>query len=140
MSFPGVISKNPSKYFFPVQTLTPAARTAAATGSAIDRYQNGGYNGLCLEINPGTWTDGTHNFIIEESADNSTWTTVAAADLLGASSFTSITSSGSAVIQRIDYIGRLRYVRVRTTTSGTTTGAVYGVLGLLFAPNIFPAA
>jgi len=139
-SFPGVISKNPSKYFYPLQILQPAARTSTATGTAVDRARNQGYASLTLMVSPGAWTDGTHNFIIEESDDNSTWGTVAAADLLGASAFTSITSSGTATVQRIDYIGRSRYVRVRTTTSGTTTGAVYGVLGLLFAPNIFPAA
>lgn len=139
-SFPGVISKNPTKYFWPLSILLPAARTAGGNGTAVDRYRNQGYAALTLMVVPGAWTDGTHGFTIEESDTSSTtgFTTVAAGDLLG--SFTSITSSGSAVIQRVDYIGRARWVRVNNTASGTTSGAVFGVAGLLFAPAIFPAA
>ena len=77
----------------------------------------------------------------------STWTAVVAADLVPnpevgvygtASTFLPI-NAATAVVQRIDYIGRKRYVQVVTTETGTT-GAVYSLLGHLFAPNIFPAA
>lgn len=142
MSFPAVLSKNPTAYFFPITTLAPAARIAAATGVAIDRTRNSGYAALTLMVTPGAWTDGTHAFIIEESDDNSTWNTVAAADLIGgtAGAFANITSAPTAIYQRIDYIGRLRYVRVRSTATSATTGVVFGVVGLLFAPAIYPAA
>ena len=147
MSFVGVLSKNPSKYFFPINVLTPKAYTVSTNGNSIDRYRNGGYAALTLLIDPGLWTDGTHAFTIQESSDNTTWTTVAAADLLsgpgvpaGQGAFTTISSVGTAVFQEIDYIGRLRYVRVISTEAGTTTGAVYAVLGLLFAPAVYPAA
>lgn len=148
MSFPGVLSKNPLKYFWPIQILTPAARTAGGNGASIDRYRNGGYAALTLMLNPGVWTDGTHSFVIQESPDNATWTTVVAADLLPgpevgvygtAATFVNITAV-TAVVQRIDYIGRMRYVRVQNAASGTTTGAVFGVQGLLFAPTTYPAA
>lgn len=141
-SFPGILGKNPTAYFFPVASLAPAARTTAATGTAIDRARNQGYAALTLMITPGAWTDGTHGFVIEESDDNSTWNTVAATDLIGGTSgaFANITSAGTAVYQRIDYIGRLRYVRVRSTAASATTGAIYAVIGLLFAPAIYPAA
>jgi hypothetical protein len=150
MSFVGVLSKNPTKYFYPVQSLAPKAYIAATNGSNIDRYRNGGYAALTLQFLPGTWTDGTHNIIVEEADDNGsgspgTYATVAVADLItgpGATSsaFNAITSAGTAVIQSLDYIGRKRWVRVRNTISGQTTGALFAVVGLLFAPTIFPAA
>lgn len=142
MSFPAVLSKNPTAYFFPITSLAPAARTTAATGTAIDRTRNSGYAALTLMVTPGAWTDGTHAFIIEESDDNATWTTVVQADVIGgtAGAFASITSAPTAIYQRIDYIGRLRYVRVRSTAATATTGAIYAVIGLLFAPAIYPAA
>lgn len=151
MSFVGVLSKNPLKYFWTIQTHVPAARTASANGANIDRYRNGGYAALCLELLPGAWTDGTHAFVIEEADDNGsgspgTYGTVAVGDLLydananaAGGTFTSITAA-TTTVQRIDYIGRKRWVRTRYVASGTTTGAVFAVVAHLFAPNIFPAA
>lgn len=141
MAFPGVISKNPSKYFLPQTILAAGAKTTAGNGTAVDRAKSGGYAGLTLMTIPGAWTDGTHGFVIEESDTSSTtgFTTVAATDLIG--SFSNITSSGSAaVFQRVDYIGRARWVRVNNTVSGVTSGAVFGVTALLFAPSNFPAS
>jgi hypothetical protein len=143
--------KNPLKEFFTVQSLLPKAYTAATNGGNIDRYRNGGYFALDLELLPGLWTDGTHAFVIEEADDNGsnapgTYTTVAATDLLydananaAGGTFTSITAA-TTTVQRIDYIGRKRWVRVRNTVSGQTTGAVYAVVGHLFSPVILPAA
>jgi len=148
MSFAGVLSKNPLKYFWTIQSLLPKAYTASTNGASIDRYRNGGYAGLTLELLPGLWTDGTHAFTIQESADNATWTTVVAGDLLPgpevgvygtAATFLPL-NAASVVVQRIDYIGRLRYVRVISTEGGTTVGAVYAVVAHLFAPTIYPAA
>jgi len=151
MPFPGVLSKNPLKFFFSIQSLLPKAYTAASNGGNIDRYRNGGYAALCLELLPGLWTDGTHAFVIEEADDNGsgapgTYGTIAITDLLydananaAGGTFTNITAA-TTTVQRIDYIGRKRWVRVRNTASGTTTGAVYAVVGHLFAPTIYPAA
>lgn len=152
MSFFGVIGKNPSKYSFPIQGLLPKAYTAGTNGTDIDRSRKGGYAGLSLWLLPGLWTDGVHAFVIEEADDNGsgapgTYGTVAAADVMPspevgvygtASTFISITAA-TTVVQRIDYIGRKRWVRVRNTVSGQTTGAVYAVLCTLAAPNVFPA-
>lgn len=153
MSFYGVMGKNPAKYMFHVQTLVPKQYTAATNGSNIDRLRNGGYAGLSLVLLPGLWTDGTHGFVIEEADDSGsgtpgTYATVAAADIMPSSevgvygtatSFVSITAA-TTTVQRIDYIGRKRWVRVRNTVSGVTTGAAFAVDGILTAPNIFPAA
>src|SRR6266571_4107614 len=146
MSFVGVISKNPLKYFWSIQMLIPAVYKTTQTTAIIDRYRNGGYAALTLELLPGLWTDGSHTFAIQESDDNFTSNNaVAVADLLydgNADStngtFTGITAA-TTTVQRIDYIGRKRYVRVVTTESGTT-GAAFAIVAHLFAPNIFPAA
>ncbi len=146
MSFIGPVGKNPSRYFWTIQLSVPAVYKTAQT-SSIDRYRNGGYAALTLELCPGLWTDGSHTFAINESDDNSTWTTVVAADLMPnpevgvygtASTFIGITAA-TAVVQRIDYIGRKRYVQVVTTESGAT-GAAYALLAHLFSPMILPAA
>jgi len=146
MSFIGPVGKNPSRYFWTIQLSVPAVYKTAQT-SSIDRYRNGGYAALTLELCPGLWTDGSHTFAINESDDNSTWTTVVAADLMPnpevgvygiASTFIGITAA-TAVVQRIDYLGRKRYVEVVTTESGAT-GAAYALLAHLFSPMILPAA
>jgi hypothetical protein len=146
MSFPGVIGKNPLKYFWTIQMLVAAIYKTTQTSAVIDRYRNGGYGALTLELLPGLWTDGSHTFAIQESDDNfSTNNAVAVADMLydgNADStngtFTGITAA-TTTVQRIDYIGRKRYVRVVTTESGTT-GAAFALVAHLFAPNQFPAA
>src|SRR5258707_8923680 len=81
MSFIGPTGKNPSRYFWTIQGLVPAAHIATATSASFDRYRNGGYAALTLELCPGAWTDGNHSWVINESDDNSTWTAVVAADL-----------------------------------------------------------
>jgi len=147
MSFIGPTGKNPSRYFWTIQALVPATYKTAQTSASIDRYRNGGYAALTLELCPGLWTDGTHAFTINESDDNSTFTAVVAADLMPnpevgvygtASTFLPI-NAATAVVQRIDYIGRKRYVQVVSAETGAT-GAAYALLGHLFAPNVFPAA
>ncbi len=146
MSFIGPVGKNPSRYFWTLQLSVPAVYKTAQT-NVVDRYRNGGYAALTLELCPGLWTDGSHTFAINESDDNSTWTTVVAADLMPnpevgvygtASTFIGITAA-TAVVQRIDYIGRKRYVQIVTTESGAT-GAAYALLAHLFSPMILPAA
>ncbi len=147
MSSYGVIGKNPLKYFWTIQALVAATYKTAQTSASIDRYRNGGYAALTLELCPGLWTDGAHTFTINESDDNSTWTAVVAADILPgpevgvygtATTFVGITAA-TTTVQRIDYIGRKRYVQVVTAEAGVT-GAAYALLAHLFAPNIFPAA
>ena len=158
MGYVGVRSgKNPLKEYWPIQTHVPAARTASANGSDIDRYRNGGYFALTLQWLPGLWTDGNHSIVIEEADDNGsgapgTYATVAAADLTGDGNDVSVTVSSvvsrqfapvtaaSTLVQRIDYIGRKRWVRTRYVASGTTSGMVFGVQGLLFSPAQYPAA
>ncbi len=147
MSFIGVMGKNPLKWMWHIQGLVAAVYKTTQTSASIDRYRNGGYAALTLVLLPGAWTDGSHAFAINESDDNSTFTAVVAADIqpgseVGvygtATTFVSITAA-TTTVQRIDYIGKKRYVQVVTTESGAT-GAAYALDAILSSPTIFPAA
>lgn len=107
-----------------VQDIAPAAKTATAHGGGADMA---GYDQAVAIFDAGVITDGTHTPALEESDDNSTFTAVAAGDLIGA--FAAVTSSsGGSAVQRVGYIGTKRYIRVTTTVSGATTGGVYGTV------------
>lgn len=93
-------------------------RTASANGTGVDIQ---GYDGAEVVIVAGTITDGTHTPKVQESDDNSTYTDVAAADLVG----TALVAITASSVQRISYVGIKRYIRVATTVSGTTTGGMY---------------
>ncbi len=147
MSFPGVLGKNPLKSMFHIQMIVSAVYKTTQTSTSVDRYRNGGYAALTLVLLPGAWTDGSHAFALNESDDNSTWTSIAAADIIPgsevgtpgtATTFVSITAA-TTTVQRIDYIGRKRYVQAVTTESGAT-GAAYALDAILSSPTIFPAA
>lgn len=106
-----------------VISLSPAARNATANGTGADLQ---GYEGALALVQFGTWTDGTHTPSLQESDDNSAFTNVAAADMLG--SFTAVSSAGgSNTVQRVGYIGSKRYVRGVMTVSGATTGALSSI-------------
>lgn len=100
-----------------VNSLTPAARTASANGSGVDLS---GFHSANVAFVVGTITDGTHTPSVEESDDNSTFTAVAAANLIG-----TLAALASSTNQRVGYKGTKRYVRAVTTVSGATTGGVY---------------
>lgn len=104
------------------QSLASAARTVTANGTAVDLQ---GYQGVVVTFNMGAWTDGTHTPVLQESADNSTFTAVGAADLDG--SFTAVSGTASdAVSQTVGYTGNLRYVRASLTVAGASVGALSG--------------
>ena len=103
-----------------VASLAPAARTATASGGGADLR---GYESAVVAFVPGTVTDGTHTPSVEESDDDSTYTAVAAADLLG-----SLATLASNVVQRVGYRGGSRYIRAKITVSGASTGALDAAL------------
>jgi hypothetical protein len=138
--------KNPTAEFWPLQLHVPATYALDADGANIDRYRNGGYNALTLMLLPGAWTDGTHAFVIEEADDNGsgapdTYAAVDTADLIGDTSATFVPiTAATSTVQRIDYIGRKRWVRCRYDYTAGATGAAFAVVALLFSPNVLPAA
>ncbi|MCW3059712.1 MAG: hypothetical protein JWQ02_1533 [Capsulimonas sp.] len=102
-----------------VNMLRPAAVTATATGTAISManvIENK------IDVTPGTITDGTHTPALEESLDNTTFTAVAATDMVG-----TLAALASNVDQSVSYIGSKPYVRVKVTVAGATTGGVYAI-------------
>ena len=117
----------------PTISIATAAKTASANGAAVDLKDQ---HGCLMTIETGLWTDGTHTLVLNESSDNSTFTAVAAADL----SFVAagaISSTGTIVIDgltvdnlayKIGYAGSLRYLRIESTVTSASTGAVYGGL------------
>lgn len=101
-------------------TLAPAARTASANGTGVDLA---GYEAALVVFEVGTITDGTHTPKIQESSDNSTFTDVAAGDLLG-----TLAALASNTNQQVGYIGAKQYIRAVSTVAGATTGGVYSAV------------
>ncbi|AWV23925.1 Phage protein [Roseomonas mucosa] len=121
----------------PVLSLSPAARTASANGTAVDLL---GFGEAAVLVTIGTWTDGTHTPKLQES-DNGTsgWTDVAAGDLIGGFSVVNSAGGGNAV-QRVSYIGNKRYIRAVLTVASATNGAFAGVLVVRGNPASAPVA
>ena len=115
-----------------VQAFPPAAHTANVTGGAVDTL---GFNAAMAVVEFGTVTDGTHTPALNESADGSTWNAVAAGDMLG-----SFAAGASNTVQRVGYVGNLRYLQVDLTVAGATTGAVASAVVILGHPASAPVA
>ncbi|MET9396287.1 hypothetical protein [Kitasatospora sp. NPDC002965] len=119
----------------PAVSLAPAARTASANGTGVDLAN---YDAAAVLINAGTWTDGSHTFEIQESdASGSGYTAVPDAYLSGAEPVVSSAPTASQ-IYKIGYLGIKRYLRIITTVTGTTTGAVYSATVVRGKPRVKP--
>jgi hypothetical protein len=119
-----------------VQGLPPAGLRANATypGASVDLQ---GYYGAMVCFSIGPWTDGTHTPSLLESADNATFTPVAASDMRG--SFTAVTSAvGQNAIQRVDYIGNMRWIKPNLVTAGVTNGAPVEMFVVRGRPSVGP--
>ena len=104
-------------------SLAPAARTSSANGSGVDLAN---FASATVAFVVGTITDGTHTPSIEESDNNSDFTAVAAADLIG-----SLAALASNTNQRVGYRGSKRYIRAVSTIAGSpATGGVYAAVVL----------
>lgn len=128
-----------------VVAMNPAARSAAAAvnGSDIDTT---GYEAVTFVFNVGAWTDGTHTPKIQEADDNGsgsagTYADVAAGNQLG--TFTPVTGAGQQnAVQKVGYLKyntSKKFVRLVVTTSGATTGAVFGGTGILSGGRVLPS-
>ncbi len=111
------------------QSIKPQVVNATTTGTAVDTMQ---YEAVCVVIEVGAWTDGSHAITIEDSADNSDFAAVAAGKLDGSLP----TIDGAADDDqnyKIGLHGARRYVRVVSTKTGGSTG-------VLLAANIILGA
>jgi hypothetical protein len=113
-------------------SFTPAARTANANGTAVDRMSNelSAFRSAMLVVAAGTVTDGTHAFKLQDSPDDSDWTDVAAEFLQGPA--ISITSDNDEAVFELGYTGHARYLRaVATVTGSPATGGIYSAVIVL---------
>jgi hypothetical protein len=118
-------------------TLTPAARTATANGTTVDRAEDSSmFQDALVVIAVGTVTDGTHTFEVQDSDDNSSWAAVADTYLQGTEP--AVTSSTDETVYEIGYKGLKRYLRVAVTVATATTGGVYGATVVLADPRVAP--
>lgn len=129
----------------PVLVLYPVAVTAAkAADQAVDLSIGAAAGastnlaGPCesceflFAVGAVTGTTPTVTPLIEESDDNSTYTTVAAADLIGGSPPATFDSTYANSVVRRGYRGTKRYVRARySAASGTTPSFTTGIVAVL---------
>jgi len=130
---------------YPVQSFYATARTAAATGDATVDLK--GYEGAIIVISSETITDGTDwVFELKESADNSTFTAVADADLVpGGPTAGDLEPTFSLVTEDNDvhwfgYKGSKRYLRIDLTsvTGSPSTGGVFSGIVIKTKPSHAP--
>lgn len=102
----------------PAQSISARAVTAAVNGTGVDLQ---GFDGAMLYLDLGTFAGTTPGATIrwEESDDNSTFTAIAAGDLLGGL-IAAIDTTNDDQIHKRSYLGNKRYVRAAVTAvSGT---------------------
>lgn len=119
-----------SRLISAVLSIAAAAKTASTNGASADLA---GYESAAAILNVGVITDGTHTPKLQDSADNSAWADVIAADLDG-----TFAVLASTTVQKVGYKGRQRYLRVVVTVSGATTGGVYSATILRGEPHAVP--
>lgn len=122
--------KNEQKF---VASIAPDTnRTSTTTGSTVDTL---GVESCTIIVQAGTVTDGTWTPSLLESADNSSFSPVDAGDLDG--SFVALTAG---LVQTVGYLGAKRYLQVKLTKAGGSTGAKFAAGALLGDPRYAPVS
>lgn len=112
--------------------LAIATRTAntAVNGITVDKmYQNNMFRTVMFSVFTGTLTDGSTAVTMQDSPDNSSWSTAATSDVQG--TLPSITSSDDDKVYDVGYTGPQRYVRLVFTQSGATSGGTMGAIAIM---------
>lgn len=106
-------------------SINVAGRTATVNGSGVDLA---GYEGATAVAVMGAWAgnQGTWAITMEESSDNSSFTTPGSTDLLGTAPTLSGYVNRAIVGQR--YVGDKRYVRAVATLTGGGVSCTFGVI------------
>ena len=112
-------------HIFPLHSLVPGAKASSANGTGVDLQ---GYEAAEIIISTGVITDGSHVITLEESDDDSTYTAVAAGDLIGSLPAAITSSVGGSTVFKFGYKGAKRYIRVVTTIGSPTSGGIYSAL------------
>lgn len=100
-----------------------------------------GFKKATLVIESGVITDGTHEFVLRESDDDTTYSDVSANDLAGDDLPTLATGAGNggSSVFRIYYNGTKRYLKCRSIVATATNGGIYGSCFILTTANQEPA-
>lgn len=114
--------------------ISPVAHTTGTIlGTTVDRSDPpGGYNSTTnamFVIHCGVITDGTHTVTVEESDNDSDWTTVTGTSLLG--SPPEIVAANDQKVFEVGYVGAARYIRLKVVVADGATGGVYGATCIL---------
>jgi hypothetical protein len=123
-----------------LSAIDPAAiRTgnAVTTGTTIDTQ---GFESVEFLVQSGAVTDGTWAVTVEDgdASNMSDAATVDAAYLVGAAP--SIAAADDSIVKKIGYRGSKRYVRIKATQTGATTGGFLSAVAVLGHPRNLPAA
>lgn len=119
------------------QSLAPALQTATDEGSTVDTL---GFESVTFAVHIGAWTDGTFVLSAEHSDDDSSWSAVTSAELIGTPP-TVEDANGDNDTLAFGYIGNKRYVRPKVTVTGSpSTGAFIGVDVILGHPHERPVS
>lgn len=114
------------------RVISPAvvSDNTAAVGQVIDMI-NFGSVVFCIATGTLADADATFTTLLEESSDNSTFATVAAADLIGTAALASFTFTNDDAVRKLGYIGSKRYVRLTITPAANTGSAPIGAVAIL---------
>ena len=120
-------------------SINVASRTASVNGSGVVLQ---GYDGAMAAVVIATMTAGTHwNMTLEDSADNSTFTEVAAVDLVGSNlTISGVNNRAGGASLEQSYVGTKRYLRAVATKVGASTATVFGVIIVRGYPRTAPVS
>lgn len=128
------LTKDMAADLAPGISIQPQALTdGTEEGASVDLQ---GYEGGAALLDVGLWTDGTHTCTVQDSADDSTFADLAAADVSEVKTTLAITPAHPIVIDANTEDGAVytvgfaatvrRYVRWEIVTASSTTGMVVG--------------
>lgn len=116
---------------------TALRTTNSYNGTTIDRsYQNNFFRTSMFVIQTGTLTDGSITFVMEESDNGSSWSTVEAQFIQG--TLPTIAATDDNKIYEIGYVGSKRYIRLVATVAAGATGGTWGAICLNSDPRRKP--
>jgi hypothetical protein len=125
----------------PIPAIAPVSVSdnTAQVSSVIDRQ---GYESASFVIVAGSLADADAIFtvLLEESADGTSFSAVADADLLGTELLAGFTFADDNETRKLGYVGAKRYLRLTVTPSGNGSAALIAAVAVLAHPNIAPTA
>jgi hypothetical protein len=125
-----------------VPAIVPAAAVTDNTAQVSAACDLLGYGSCMLALVTGTLSDADATFtvLVEESDDNSTFTTVPAAYLTGTAALAGFTFADDGECRKIGYTGIKRYVRATVTPAANTGNLFLTGVWVLGLPSRQPTA